>query len=81
MKLRYKNTSEIIHASCFNVHALAEIDVGNDSVYIRDLDVFIGGNWKDLNQAFRDRDVVPDNYNEYFAEPKTNEDRARGYND
>lgn len=35
--------------------------------------------WKDLNRAFKDRDVITDNYNKYFFEPRTPEDRIRGF--
>lgn len=35
--------------------------------------------WKDLNQAMKDRDVITDNYNTYFFEPRTPEDRIRGF--
>jgi len=35
--------------------------------------------WKDLNQAMKDRDVITDNYNKYFFEPRTSEDRIRGF--
>lgn len=63
------------------MHALSEVNIGCDSVYIKDLEIFIEklGVWKSLSQAFKDRDVITDNYNTTFSEPKTEEDRARGY--
>lgn len=81
-RLRYKQHPEIERESSkFNTHALSEIDVGDDSAFIKDLDVYVEalGEWKDLNQAFADRDLIPDNYNVHFYEPKTDEDRERGY--
>lgn len=81
MKLRYKKSGEETESYKFNTSALAEIDVGDDSVYIKDLDVFVNGAWKDMRQAFRDRDIIPDNYNQYFAEPRTPEEKAQGYYD
>lgn len=79
MRLRYKETGTEIEGYCFNIHALAEIDVGDDSAFIKELDIFVNGKWKDMNQAFKDKDIIPDNYNTCFGEPKTEEDRERGF--
>lgn len=81
MRLRYKKTLTETSGSRFNVHALAEVLTGDDSVYISELDVFVDGQWKDMCQAFKDRDIIPDNYNEYFGKPRNEEDRERGYFD
>lgn len=78
--LRYKDHPEkTFHAWRFNTHALSEVLTGNDSAYISELDVCIKEEWKDLGSAFRDKDVIPDNYNQFFVEPPTDEDRERGY--
>lgn len=37
------------------------------------------GEWKPMDDAFRDRNVIIDNHNTTFFEPKTNEDRERGF--
>lgn len=79
MRLRYKKTGTECSGYRFNPHALAEVDVGDDSPSIYELDVFVNGVWKDLGDAFRDRDVIPDNYNVKFGEPKNVADRERGY--
>lgn len=79
MKVRYKLTGTEADASYFNVHAMAEVLTGDDSAYISDLDVLINGEWKDMREAFKDRDIIPDNYNTFFSQPKTEEDRERGY--
>lgn len=85
MKVRYKShPSEDCSASRFNTHALAEVivggDWGQDSAFIKELDVQLAsGEWKDMRQAFRDHDIIPDNHNERFGEPKTAEDRQRGF--
>lgn len=79
MRIRYKLTGTETESSRFNVHAMSEVLTGDDSAYISDLDVWINGGWKDMRQAFADRDIIPDNYNQWFGEPKTAEDRERGY--
>lgn len=79
MKVRYKQTGTEAGASQFNVSSLDEVITGDDSVSIRDLDVWINGAWKDMGQAFKDRDIIPDNYNERFGEPQNAADRERGY--
>ncbi len=81
MKLRYKHSGTECGGSYFNMLALAEVDVGDDSASISGLDVFIERTqkWKDMCQAFKDRDIICDNYNTCFFEPKNDEDRKRGY--
>jgi len=82
MKLRYKkHPEEIRESSNFNTTAIAEVDMGDDSAFFSDLDVFIVslGKWKDLSQAFKDRDLITDNFNTCFFEPKNEEERKRGY--
>jgi hypothetical protein len=82
MLTRYKSHPEdTFHASRLNVHALAEVLTGDDSAFFRDLEVFVVAKqeWKCLSQAFKDRDVITDNYNTWFAEAKTEADKARGY--
>ena len=82
MKLRYKkHLDDPFESSSFNVHALSEVLTGDDSAFIKDLDAFIEtrGEWKDMKQAFKDNDIITDNYNTRFFEPKTQEDRKRGY--
>lgn len=81
MKLHYKKTGTECSGYRFNIQSLAEIDVGDDSVFTSNLDVWLKskGVWKDLTLAFCDRDLIVDNHNVYFFEPKTEEDRQRGY--
>ena len=79
MRIRYKKTGTEADSSRFNVHAIAEVLTGDDSAYISDLDIWIDGEWKDMGQAFKDRDIIPDNYNTFFGPPRTDEDRERGY--
>jgi len=79
MKVRYKLTGTEADSSRFNVHAMAEVLTGDDSAFVSDLDVFVNGQWKDIRQAFADRDIIPDNYNEWFGVPRDEEDRKRGY--
>jgi len=86
MKVRGKASNIIWYSSKFNIHGLGEMIIQNeqygaDSVYIKDFDVFLEDkqDWKDMAQAFRDKDLITDNYNTYFFEPKTREDRKRGF--
>lgn len=83
-RVRAKKTGALGSSSTFNVSALNEIIVGfetgdMDSDYITNYDVFVNGEWKDMKQAFKDHDLITDNYNTGFFEPRTEEDRVRGY--
>jgi hypothetical protein len=88
MKVRFLERPDVTGvASSFNTHGLGEVilgfdgEGGADSCYISDLEVFLEARqeWKDMQQAFRDRDLIIDNYNTIFAEPRTAADRERGY--
>jgi hypothetical protein len=79
MKVRDKNSGYEFYSTDFNMAALNEVVGGGDSWYIKDLDVLIDGNWKDMRQAFKDKDIITDNYNTHFFEPPTEEDRKRGF--
>ncbi len=85
MRILYKGKA-YGSASNFNMASLNEVIVGfeegdMDSCFVSDLGVFIEKtkSWKSLKQAFKDRDVITDNYNSYFFEPQTEEDRERGF--
>lgn len=84
MRIRFKSNGIEGNSSDFNIHALAEVlvyfDEGDaDSVFIRDLDVLLESGWKDMNQAFKDRDLIVDNYNTCFFPPQNKEDKERGF--
>ena len=80
MKVRYKKYPDITRdTNQFNPCGLSEIVMHDDSAFIRDLDVMIKGEWVDMGQAFKNKDIIPSNDNLWFAEPKTPEDRERGY--
>ena len=83
MKLRYKKTLTETGGSSFNMHALAEVLTGDDSASIAELDVWLEKTtppqWKDMGQAFRDKDLITDDLNSRFFEPENEEDRERGY--
>lgn len=87
MQVRYKNSpEEVCSSSEFNTHGLGEVIVGGewgqDSTFVKDLDVKLpNGEWKDMQQAFRDKDIIPDNYNYRFAVPFNEQCKERGYND
>lgn len=93
MKAREKIHPEtIIHTGKFNIHALSECicywpEGDADSMYFKDLDVFIEATnetgdvigWKDMREAFGDKDIIVDNFNTHFFEPANEEDRKRGF--
>ncbi len=80
--IRYKKyPEEQFNAHSLNISALAEVLTGDDSAFFSDLDVYLESKkqWKCLSQAFKDRDIITDNYNTIFFEPKDEEERKRGY--
>lgn len=86
MKLRHKKTGALAYSSNFNMCSMSEIHVyfedgDADSDFIPEYEAWIEAKkeWKCLSEAFRDRDVISDNYNSHFFEPPTEEDRKRGY--
>lgn len=86
MKVRTKDGHHHGHSYEFNTHAVSEVivlfhDGDRDTMFISELDVLIGNTWKPLSEAFRDRDLVPNNLNTYFGEPVNADARERGYND
>lgn len=86
MKIKNKLSGAIGFSGSFNTHGMGEIIVGfkedgMDSDFIKNYDVFLekSGYWKDMSEVFRNNDLIIDNYNTIFFEPKSDEDRARGY--
>ena len=81
MKVRYKSTGAEAHASSFNIHALDEVLTGDDSPFISDLDIYLEAiqNWMDMSEAFKLGMLITNNHNTCFFEPKTQEDKERGY--
>ena len=81
MKVRYKNhPHETRETDSFNMHAYFEINMHDDSARISELEVFISGYWKDMSQAFKDKDIIPNNLNTHFGVPLSPEYKERGYN-
>jgi hypothetical protein len=83
-KVRLKSNPALTgEVSEFNTHGLGEIVGGigedYDSWYIRDLEVLINGEWKDMMQAFKDKDLIPNNFNTRFIEADNQVDKERGY--
>jgi len=85
MRVRSKKTGALGEASDFNIHGLGEIvvyfDVGDcSSEFIRDYVVQLtSGEWKDMRQAFRDRDLIPNDLNTSFRESRSDAERAQGW--
>ncbi|PHR91997.1 MAG: hypothetical protein COA69_09535 [Robiginitomaculum sp.] len=82
MKLRYKRFPDEVREGVnrFNPHGLNEVNMGDDSAPISDLDVEIEGEWKDMALAFDVKDIIPDAYNLNFGPPFNGECKERGYN-
>lgn len=74
MKVRNKQTGIIGESVKFNVHGMSEILVGFDddfdSDFIKNYDVFLKSKniWKDMDQAFKDGNLLIDDYNTWFFE-------------
>ena len=81
IKARYADTKIECCAINFNVHSLNEVNLGDDSCSVHELEVFIPklGYWKNMAKAFKDRDLIPDNYETEFREPHNSEERDRGW--
>lgn len=86
MKVRHKEKGYLGSSGNFNMHGLGEMivyfeDGDCSSEFIRDYEVFLKQKqeWKDINQAFKDKDIINDNYNTCFFEPPTEDDRVRGF--
>ena len=88
MKVRNKDHPERIgSASRFDVNTCApqEIFVAYEdepvSEFACDLEVFVEakGQWLRFGEAEKNGDIIRDNFNTCFFEPKTEEDRERGY--
>ena len=81
MKVRYRKTQTEAISSRFNIHSIGEVITEDDSPFISELDVYLEQKheWKDMSQAFKDKDLITDNYNTTFFEPQNEEDRVRGF--
>jgi hypothetical protein len=81
-KVRYKkHPEEVINTYRFNISTLGEVILPDTSEFVSELDVWLEQKkeWKDMHQAFMDKDLITDNYNTRFFEPPTQEDRERGF--
>ena len=77
--VRYKS-SGVIRTSCkFNPAGIGEVDVGDDSVRISDLDALVGMEWVDMGEAFRRKILIPSNDNHQFRPPKNKFEKERGF--
>jgi hypothetical protein len=89
MKIFLKTSGEECWSSQFNIHSLGEIIVQGgrneaefwiDSDYASSYDVLLSdGARMDLREAFKLRRLITDCYNRDFFEPKTEEDKQRGF--
>jgi hypothetical protein len=85
MKLRHKKTQELCSSSSYNINSCSEILVQGEDWYDTDFyseyDVFLEAtqDWKDMRQAFKDKDLIPNNMNTHFGEPKDAAERELGY--
>jgi hypothetical protein len=79
------NHSKTGFSSSFNVSTTEEIIVSyhngdRKSQSVDDWEVMLpNGDWKILKDAFRDKDIIPDDIKLYFRPPITEAERERGY--
>jgi hypothetical protein len=83
MVVRYKNKQDRLRwVTRLNPENTSRILTGDDdSVNPQDLEVKLGDTWKCMAQAFRDRDIIPNNLNTHFDVPHNQANKDRGYND
>jgi hypothetical protein len=86
MKVRHKIHHTEAWSSRFNISSLNEIIVTFDdgeqsSEYMRDWEAWISTHekWMPIGEALKSHDIITDNDNTAFFEPRTQEDRERGY--
>lgn len=86
MNVRYiKNNSITGFSSRFNMHGFSEVivqfsDGDATSELIEELEVQLkNGSWYKMSDAFYNNLIINDNYNTRFFEPRTLDDRKRGY--
>lgn len=88
MKVRLRTKPDQVGTSdTFDVNTCAPQEVfvnyADERVaeFTRDLDVFIEAKkeWIPFGEARKNHDIIADNYNTCFFEPKTPEDRERGH--
>lgn len=86
MKVRNKKNMKEGYSDTFNTHALSEIivafsDGDCSSEYIKDYDVYLENRqiWLDMQEAFREKLIIPDNYNTSFREPVDEAEREKGW--
>jgi len=90
MKVRLKSSGEVCWSSNFNTSTVGEIIVSggqdidtwwHDTCFISDFDVLLEATqqWKDMRQAFKDHDLITDNYNTCFFEPANPAERQQGW--
>lgn len=86
MRVRHKKTGAIGHSNNFNLHAIWEIIVYFDesdcsSAFVSECDVYLKSKneWKSMDEAFREKDIITNNYNSYFREPRNKDERLRGW--
>lgn len=88
-KVRTRTNPPVMGTSSqFNTHGMGEVivhfDAGDaDSMLMGELEVLVGVSceWVPMDQAFRNRRLIPDNYNRAFREPRTASEQLRGWYD
>jgi hypothetical protein len=83
VRVRLKDKPEVTGTSSkFNgsFEVLVTFEGGEmDSVFTSDLEVLIGGEWKDLGLSLDKKDIITDNHNTEFFEPQDEAEKLRGY--
>ncbi len=87
VKARVIKTGEEGSTGAFNTTSLFEVffycKEWMDTMFPEDLEVYIEAEqkWMSISQAFKEKALIPNNYNTHFAEPADEKDKERGYYD
>ena len=87
MIIRYIDKPELTGTTgSFNISGIGEVivyyDIGDcSSEFINNLEVYLTypQKWYNMQKAFKDKLIIPDNYNTYFREPRSDLERSKGY--
>lgn len=83
--VRYKNRHDIVgDTDRFNTAGIGEVivwfpDGEATSEEISELEVLFQTGWISMSEAFRSKQLIPDNYHRYFREPTNVEEQTKGW--
>lgn len=84
-RLLENGTYELGVSHTFNTHGLGDVvcyfkKAGCESEFIEKLEVKLqDGSWKSMQQAFADKDIIPNNLSTEFDFPHSDTEREQGF--